>query len=112
MTSDPDSELVDLWRKNGQRGEMSVHELLGRHLRIVAYHGHDPVSFELLLQRHPKGDLNYKIRKFLRLAWAVEIAHGIAYLHSKEVIWNDMHLGNVLVRRREQLCRLLSQAKP
>ena len=36
MTSDPDSELVDLWRKNGQRGEMSVHELLGRHPRTTA----------------------------------------------------------------------------
>ena len=97
------SELVDLWRKDGQRGEMIIYELLGRHPRIVTYHGHDPVSFELLLQRHPKGDLCSYLQQHpevpfqTRLAWAVEIAQGIAYLHSKEVIWNDMHLGNVLV---------------
>ena len=97
------SELGDFWRKDGQRGEMIIYELLGRHPRIVSYHGHDPVSFELLLQRHPKGDLIRYLQQQPevsfqnRLAWAVEIAQGIAYLHSKEVIWNDMHLGNVLV---------------
>ena len=99
MTSEP----VDFWRKDGQRGEMIIYELLGRHPRIVTYHGHDPVTFELLLQRHPKGDLKYYLQQHPevpfqdRLTWAVEIAQGIAYLHSKEVVWNDMHLGNVLV---------------
>ena len=97
------SELVDLWRKDGQRGEMIIYELLGRHPRIVTYHGHDPVNFELLLQHHPKGDLNRYLQQHPevpfqnRVAWAVEIAQGIAYLHSKEVVWNDMHFGNVLI---------------
>ena len=99
------SKTDDFWRKDGQRGEMIIYELLGpsRHPRIVSYHGYDPVSFELLLQRHPKGNLNRYLQQHPevpfqdRIAWAVEIAQGIAYLHSKEVVWNDMHLGNVLV---------------
>ena len=98
------SELDNFWRKDGQHGEI-IYELLGLHPRIVSYHGHDPVSFQLLLQHHPKGDLNCYLQEHPevpfqnRLAWAVEIAQGIAYLHSKEVVWNDLHLGNVLVTR-------------
>jgi serine/threonine protein kinase len=97
------SELVDPWRKDGRIVEMKVYELLGRHPRIVAYHGHDPVTFELLLQRLPNGCLDRYLPQHPevpfqnRLAWAIEIAQGIAYLHSKDVVWNDTHLGNVLV---------------
>jgi hypothetical protein len=62
MTSDSEVVTVDLWRKDGQREEimMIIYELLGRHPRIVTYHGHDPVTFELrvLLQHLPNGDLN------------------------------------------------------
>ena len=99
------SKTDNFWRKDAQRGEIIIYELLGRHPRIVSYpsHGYNPISFELLLQHHPWGDLNWYLQQHPevpfqdRLAWAVEIAQGIAYLHSKEVVWNDMHLGKVLV---------------
>ena len=97
------SELVDLWRKDGRLVEKNIYELLGRHQRIVAYHGHDPVTFELLLQHLPKGNLDDYLQYHPevpfqnRLAWAIEIAQGIAHLHSKDVVWNGTHLGNVLV---------------
>ena len=97
------TELVDLWRKDGRIVEMKIYELLGRHPRIVTYLGHDPVTFELLLQRLPKGNLDNYLQQHPevsfqnRIAWAIEIAQGITYLHSKDVVWNDTHLGNVLV---------------
>ena len=97
------SELVDLWRKDGRLVEMKIYELLGRHPRIVTYLGHDPVTFQLLLQHLPKGNLDNYLQQHPevpfqnRLAWAIEIAQGIAHLHSKDIVWNDTHLGNVLV---------------
>ena len=45
------SELIDPWHKDGRLAES---ELLGRYPRIVAYHGHHPITFELLLQHLPK----------------------------------------------------------
>ena len=102
MTSERvDSDL--LWRKDGRLVEKHIYELLGSHPRIVAYHGHDPVTFELLLQRLPKGDLDSYLQQHPelsfqnRIAWAIEIVQGIAHLHSKGVVWNDTHFGNVLV---------------
>ena len=63
------SKTDNFWRKDAQRGEIIIYELLGRHPRIVSYpsHGYDPASFELLLQHHPWGDLNWylqQLRKF------------------------------------------------
>jgi hypothetical protein len=64
-------KVVDSWRKDGQREEimtrMIIYELLGRHPRIVTYHGHDPVTFELLLQHLPNGDLNGYLQQHLEV---------------------------------------------
>lgn len=90
------SLVVDLWHKDGR---MKVHELLvlvnGCHPRIIVYHGHDPVTFERLLQHFPKASLPW--HDYLQqlpevpfqnsLTGAIEIAQGIVHLHSKDDLY-------------------------
>ncbi|KAJ7677440.1 kinase-like domain-containing protein [Mycena rosella] len=50
--------------------------------------------WEYLLNARPP--LRDKIPLATRINWAVEIAEGLAHLHSKSVIWADAHFRNVL----------------
>ncbi|KAJ3716666.1 kinase-like domain-containing protein [Lentinula raphanica] len=93
------------WRKPVSRNEQNVYELLSEsHPRIIAFQGIAEMEQEeyLVLQYHPKGDLwtyllNNDPSLSTRIHWAIEIAEGIAYLHSKSIVWADPHLRNILV---------------
>ncbi|KAJ6481626.1 kinase-like domain-containing protein [Mycena sanguinolenta] len=85
------------------RTEHEAHIRLQGHPRILCYHGWD--NRGLLFDRHPTGDL---LRYLLehrdpppslttRLQWACDIAEGLAFMHSRGVIWVDVSLGNVLI---------------
>jgi serine/threonine protein kinase len=72
------------------------------HPRILAFNGLVDGGAYLELQYHPNGDLlSYLWEKrpplATRINWAVEIAEGLAHIHSKKVIWADAHFRNVLV---------------
>ncbi|KAJ6626814.1 kinase-like domain-containing protein [Mycena sp. CBHHK59/15] len=76
---------------------------LGPHPRILRYHGWDQRG--LLFDKHPAGDvLSHLLRHrdpppslSARLQWARDIAEGLAFVHSKGVVWVDMSLQNVLL---------------
>ncbi|KAJ7106395.1 kinase-like domain-containing protein [Mycena epipterygia] len=54
------------------------------------------------LQFHPNGDLwTYLAEKepplATRIDWAIQIAEGLAHLHSHSIVWADAHFRNILV---------------
>ncbi|KAJ7236420.1 kinase-like domain-containing protein [Mycena haematopus] len=68
--------------------------------RILKYFGTRDEYFDL--QFHPNGDLwTYLVEKepplATRIDWAVQIAEGLAHLHSHSVVWADAHFRNILV---------------
>ncbi|KAJ6471186.1 kinase-like domain-containing protein, partial [Mycena vulgaris] len=71
--------------------------------RILAYHGFADYDDKYLeLQYHPNGDLWTYLLEIqpplaTRADWALEIAEGLAHIHSKGVIWADAHFRNILV---------------
>jgi serine/threonine protein kinase len=73
---------------------------LGSHPRIVTYTV-KILSLSSSFCSTSKGDLDSYLQRhpefLFEIASPYEIAQGIAYLHSKDVVWNDTHLGNVLV---------------
>ncbi|KAJ7147156.1 kinase-like domain-containing protein [Mycena crocata] len=85
--------------------ERKVYEAITPHPRIVAFYGVEDYNY-LSLQYHPNGDLwSYLVNKrpslATRIDWAVEIAEGLAHLHSKNVysvhvyftpLTNDLHV--------------------
>lgn len=97
------------------KAEHEAHVRVGNHPRIVRYYGWD--NRGLLFEKHNRGDL---LRHLLitkdappplstRLQWASDIAEGIAFLHSKGVVWVDVSLSNVLLShdaQRAVLCDL------
>ncbi|KAJ7247657.1 kinase-like domain-containing protein [Mycena haematopus] len=51
---------------------------------------------------HPNGDLwtylvDHKVPLSTRIEWAVQIAEGLAHLHSHSIVWADAHFRNILV---------------
>ncbi len=82
--------------------ELEVYKAVTPHPRIVAFLGLADYNECISLQYHPLGDLwTYLLEKSpplsLRIQWAIEIAEGLAHLHSKSIIWADAHFRNVLV---------------
>jgi serine/threonine protein kinase len=83
--------------------EEKIYVRLGHHHRILHYLGKDKSSgafrFPYLrngtvghfLMTHPNPPLD------LRLRWIIQLAEGIAYLHSHSIVWVDCHLNNVLL---------------
>ncbi|KAJ3712680.1 kinase-like domain-containing protein [Lentinula raphanica] len=77
------------------------------HPRILAFQGVAEADIDdyLVLEYHSNGDLwTYLLNNVLpplstRIRWALEIAEGIAYLHSKSIVWTDPHLSNVLITK-------------
>ncbi|KAJ6535320.1 kinase-like domain-containing protein [Mycena vulgaris] len=98
---DPGYEEDGIWRKPASPNELAVYQELGPSSpRILRFKGVE--IGELLLEYHAKGNLwEYLLSGTApletRIGWALEIAEGIAYLHSKSVVWADGHFGNVLV---------------
>ena len=99
-SSDADVQLVDLWYKK-------EHEIFIRfqgHPRILRYHGWD-IKRGLLFDDLPNGDLLQHLLKHHdsppslshRLQWACDITEGLAFVHSRAVIWVDVNLQNVLL---------------
>ncbi|KAJ7652050.1 kinase-like domain-containing protein [Mycena polygramma] len=76
---------------------------LDGHPRILRYHGWDKRG--LLFDSHPGGDLLCYLLKHqesppslpVRLQWIRDIAEGLAFIHSKGIIWVDVSLPNVLL---------------
>ncbi|KAJ7134818.1 kinase-like domain-containing protein [Mycena epipterygia] len=71
---------------------------------IADYTEYSGGGLEIHVEYHPNGDLwGHLLEKehplATRIDWAVEIAEGIAYLHSNSVVWADPHFGNVLVTK-------------
>ncbi|KAF8912416.1 hypothetical protein CPB85DRAFT_1301904 [Mucidula mucida] len=76
--------------------ELEVYKAVTPHPRIVAFLGLADYNECISLQYHPLGDLwTYLLEKSpplsLRIQWAIEIAEGLAHLHSKSIIWADAH---------------------
>ncbi|KAJ6462041.1 kinase-like domain-containing protein [Mycena vitilis] len=89
------------WRKPASPVEKNVYETVTPHPRILAYRGIADYVY-LDLDFHPNGDLwtylvDEKPALATRIDWAIEIAEGLAQLHSKSVVWADAHFRNVLV---------------
>ncbi|KAJ7240621.1 kinase-like domain-containing protein [Mycena haematopus] len=103
--------FTDLFYKT----EHEAHVRVGDHPRIVRYYGWD--NRGLLFEKHNGGDL---ISCLLtqrdsppsltdRFQWASDVAEGMAFLHSKGVIWVDVSMSNVLLsddHRRALICDL------
>ncbi|KAJ7161648.1 kinase-like domain-containing protein [Mycena filopes] len=85
------------------RSEHEAYVRLGPHPRILKYHGWDRRG--LLFDSHPAGDvLQYLLRNrdsppplSVRLQWACDVAEGLAFVHSRGVVWVDVALNNVLL---------------
>ncbi|KAJ7248549.1 kinase-like domain-containing protein [Mycena haematopus] len=101
----PAGSSVDMVQrtKHFYRTEHEAYLRLQGHPRILRYHGWDRRG--LLFDRHPTGDLlRYLLEHHdpppslsTRLQWACDIAEGLAFVHSKGVIWVDVSLNNVLI---------------
>ncbi|KAJ7670957.1 hypothetical protein B0H17DRAFT_1085627, partial [Mycena rosella] len=81
--------------------KLAVYKEISPFPRILRFQGVESDEF-LLLDYHANGDLwDYLLSTtpplYTHIGWALEIAEGIAYLHSKSVIWVDGHFRNVLV---------------
>ncbi|KAJ7069534.1 kinase-like domain-containing protein [Mycena amicta] len=92
------------WWKLASVNEQAIHRLISPHPRILQVcEGSEELDDYLELEYHPRRDLwvhlvsNQDIPLLTRVDWAVEIAEGLAHLHSKSVIWADAQFGNVLV---------------
>ncbi|KAJ6631049.1 kinase-like domain-containing protein [Mycena sp. CBHHK59/15] len=93
------ARYADLFYKT----EHEAYLRLGDHPRILRYHGWDRRG--LLFDKHPAGDLlnHLLVHRYpppslsVRLQWACDIAEGLAFLHSKGVIWVDVSLSNILL---------------
>ncbi|KAF7299703.1 Protein kinase domain-containing protein [Mycena chlorophos] len=94
------NEQSGTWWKPASRHEQAIYPLITPHPRILA-----PIRFSehyTELEYHPRGDLWAHLIAFdvpirIRLRWALEIAEGLAHMHSRSVVWGDVHFGNVLV---------------
>ena len=92
-----------LWRKKASANERTIFKVIGSHPCIVKYLGYDSTTEELILEYHHQGDLLTYLSEHSgelsppeRIKCAVQIAEGLAHLHSKNVEWYDAHLANVL----------------
>ncbi|KAJ7769513.1 kinase-like domain-containing protein [Mycena metata] len=88
------------WRKTATPPELHVYKTI-QHQRILRYYG-TTRGGELELEFHPTGDLwTYLVEArpslATRIEWAVQIAEGLAELHSHSIIWADPHFRNILV---------------
>ncbi|KAJ6537330.1 kinase-like domain-containing protein [Mycena sp. CBHHK59/15] len=88
------------WHKTATPSEQHVYRTV-RHERILRYYT-TTRGGELELEFHPAGDLwTYLIEKnpslAIRIEWAVQIAEGLAQLHSHSIVWGDPHFRNILV---------------
>ncbi|THU82848.1 kinase-like protein [Dendrothele bispora CBS 962.96] len=103
ISIDIDLKGVSPWFKVWSENEENMYKLLASHPRIVRYLGVDSESDYIILQRLNNGDLwsylhrHPSISLKTRLTWAVEIAQGMAHIHSKHVVWADAHLRNILL---------------
>ncbi|KAJ7138109.1 kinase-like domain-containing protein [Mycena epipterygia] len=91
-----------MWRKPESPREVDVYKVVSPHPRILACETVPDGDGYISLEYHPNGDLwTYLVEKKpqlnTRIDWAVEIAEGIAHLHSNSVIWADAHFRNILV---------------
>ncbi|KAK7434685.1 hypothetical protein VKT23_020049 [Stygiomarasmius scandens] len=91
-----------VWHKPSSSKEQRIYQILGCHPRILS--ALDNVSAkETPVPLLENGDLRaFLLRKkdlplATRLAWAIEIAEGIAYLHSHNIVWANVHMGNMLL---------------
>ncbi|KAJ7138896.1 kinase-like domain-containing protein [Mycena filopes] len=88
--------------------EHEAHVRVGDHPRIVRYHGWDKRG--LLFEKHDGGDMLMYLLTHrdptpalsTRIQWACDVAEGMAFLHSKGVIWVDVSMANVLLTEDAQ----------
>ncbi|KAJ7752957.1 kinase-like domain-containing protein [Mycena metata] len=88
------------WRKTATPPELHVYKTI-QHQRILRYYS-TTRGGELELEFHPAGDLwTYLVEArpslATRIEWAVQIAEGLAELHSHSIVWADPHFRNILV---------------
>ncbi|KAK6971601.1 kinase domain-containing protein [Favolaschia claudopus] len=91
--------LTGRWRKPASTAEERVYQTV-QHERILKYFNTRDGYLELAF--HPDGDLwtyllDHRPPLGTRIEWAVEIAEGLAHLHSHSIVWADAHFRNVLV---------------
>ncbi|KAJ7110806.1 kinase-like domain-containing protein [Mycena crocata] len=107
------SQKVRRLTDHGYKVEHEAHVRIGVHSRVVRYYGWDKRGF--LFERHKAGDLlDHLLTQrdpppplSVRLQWASDIVEGMAFLHSKGVVWVDVSLSNVLLSddcQRALLC--------
>jgi len=85
--------------------EVAIYNQLGSHERILPFRGVHPTHHALRFDYLPKGDLAEYLRNVgvlnvplkMRLQWMIDAAEGIAYLHSKGVVWVDATPSNMLL---------------
>ncbi|KAF7335235.1 Protein kinase domain-containing protein [Mycena sanguinolenta] len=91
--------LTGRWHKPTSPTEERVYKTVC-HERILKYFTTGLSDLEL--EFHPNGDLwsflvVEKPQLTTRVEWAVQIAEGLAQLHSNSIVWSDAHFRNVLV---------------
>ncbi|UPK91811.1 hypothetical protein LCI18_002746 [Fusarium solani-melongenae] len=88
--------------------EYDIYKVIGGHRRITTcfglVHDDDGNAIALKLERATKGNLRHFIEETpeipsmgRRLEMAGPVAEGVAYLHSRGVMWGDLSTRNVLV---------------
>ncbi|KAJ6571042.1 kinase-like domain-containing protein [Mycena sp. CBHHK59/15] len=95
-------EDSDTWRKPVSANEEQVYKTISPHPRILAFRGLADRGRYIALQFHRNGDLwSYLLQNTpplaTRINWALEIAEGIAHLHSRSIVWADGHFSNILL---------------
>lgn len=98
----------DYWMKGGEveaiEVEKQIYERLGPHPRIAVYYGPDLLTAGIRLRNYRMGNLHMYLLEHgdmisieKRLRWAIDIAEGLAHMHSRNIVWGDTNLGNVLM---------------
>ncbi|KAJ7068559.1 kinase-like domain-containing protein [Mycena amicta] len=92
-------EMSYRWMKPASPPEEYVYQRI-QHVRILKYFGTRDGYLEL--EFHPNNNLwSYLVEEkpslATRIEWAVQIAEGMAHLHSHSIVWADAHFGNILV---------------
>lgn len=103
--------------------EHDIYMSLGGHQRITMclglVHDEDGNAIALKLERASKGNLRHLIEESQvvpsvsrRLEMAVALAEGVAYLHSRGVIWGNLSTRNILIfdDYRLKICDFASSA--
>lgn len=96
--------------RQDMRIEAQIYQRLGAHPRLVKFKHWDPVEHTLTLEYMPNGNLVEYIKQHgddistsQRRTWAMQVAEGVALLHSYDIFQGDVGPHNLLLDKDLEL---------